>query len=102
MYFGMDTPLTVWLSPSITRNRAKKMGSGSSMGRQAPKGLTPCSRNNSIWAWAKAWRSFLCLSWSFLSSGWIFCIASIDLVLLRLSGDMSAIQMMLRMMMATP
>ena len=100
----MATPLTVtlWPSPVITRNRAKNTGSGSSIGRQEPNGLTLCSRNRSIWAWANAWRSFLCCSCSFFSCGCSFCMASIDRVLLSVSGEMISIQMMLSTMMATP
>ena len=101
-YCGLETPFWMWLSPSMTRNRAKNTGRGRRDGRQLPNGLTLCSLNRSIWAWANAWRSFLCCSWSFFSCGWSFCMASIDRVVLSVSGEMMIIHTTASTRMAMP
>ncbi len=68
-YLGSGCPFTVWLKPSITRNKAKNTGIGSSIGRHDPNGLTPCSRNRAIWASANACLSSLCCCCSRFSWG---------------------------------
>ncbi len=47
----------------------KKIGSGRSVGRQPPRGLTPCSLNNACISSFCLIRSFLYWSCSFFISG---------------------------------
>ena len=100
-YFGTEWPCTWRLRPSSTRKRARKTGNGSSIGRHPPSGLALCSLYSAITASLRAWRSFLCWSCSFFSSGCSFCITSIDRVCLMVSGVRMIITQTVSMIMAT-
>ncbi len=65
--------------PFSTRNRPKKKGDWTRIGRHELKGLVPSFLYSSIVSWVSAWRDSgsllpLYFFWIFCSSGWICCI----------------------------
>jgi hypothetical protein len=80
-----------------------KAGIWRNIGKQPPVGLTPCSRYSFIISSLSCWRFSgpLYFARSFCISGCNACIASIDRVLLMVSGVISAMISTVRTMIAT-
>src|SRR6478735_5945592 len=78
-----------------TRNRPKKNGDCTRIGRHELKGLVPSFLYSSIVSWVIAWRDSgsdlpLYFFWIFCSSGWIICILRDAMICLTNSGIIAA------------
>ena len=84
-----------------TRNRPKKNGDCTRIGRHELKGLVPSFLYSSIVSWVIAWRDSgsdlpLYFFWIFCSSGWIICILRDAMICLTNSGIIAARMTMTR------
>ena len=78
-----------------TRNRPKKNGDWTRIGRHELKGLVPSFLYSCIVSWVIAWRDSgsdlpLYFFWIFCSSGWIICILREAMICLTNSGIIAA------------
>ena len=84
-----------------TRNRPKKNGDCTRIGRHELNGLVPSFLYSSIVSWVIAWRDSgsdlpLYFFWIFCSSGWISCILRDAMICLTNSGIIAARMTMTR------